>query len=124
MPKVFTSKSQKKGELGEELACMFLVKHDFVIIERNYTRRLGEIDIIATKGGKMYFIEVKSMSFNSSIRAEENMNEFKLKKLYRTIELYMQEKNLTDIDWQLDLVCVLLDEINKKAKVKIIENIV
>lgn len=124
MPKVFTSKSQKKGELGEEIACMFLMKHGFEIIERNYTRRLGEIDIIAKKNKAIYFIEVKSMSFNSTIRPEENMNQFKLVKLQRTISTYLHEKNIKDIEWQIDLVCVLLDDINKKAKVKVIENII
>ncbi len=124
MPKVFTSKSQKKGELGEEIACMFLMKHGFEIIERNYTRRLGEIDIIAKKNKAIYFIEVKSMSFNSTIRPEENMNQFKLVKLQRTISTYLHEKNIKDIEWQIDLVCVLLDNVNKKAKVKVIENII
>lgn len=124
MPKIFTSKSQRKGELGEDLACRFLMKHGYEVVERNYTRRLGEIDIIAKKDKKLYFIEVKSVSFYATIRPEENMHPMKLKKIYRTVELYIEEKNLKDIDWQLDLVCVLLDEIGKKAKFRIIENIV
>lgn len=124
MPKVFTSKSQRKGELGEDLACRFLMKHGYEVVERNYTRRLGEIDIIAKKYKKLYFIEVKSVSFYETIRPEENMHPMKLKKIYRTIELYIEENNLKDVDWQLDLVCVLLDEIGKKAKFRIIENIV
>ncbi len=124
MPKVFTSKSQRKGELGEDLACRFLMKHGYEVVERNYTRRLGEIDIVAKKDKKLYFIEVKSVSFYTTIRPEENMHPMKLKKIYRTIELYIEEKNLKDIDWQLDLVCVLLDEVGKKAKFRIIENIV
>ena len=58
--KKFTSKSQKTGEIGEELACKFLVKHGFTIFERNYTKKWGEIDIVATKNGVLHFFEVKA----------------------------------------------------------------
>ena len=47
--KRFTSKTQKIGEIGEKIAEMFLVKHGFTIIDRNFTHKLGEIDIIAQK---------------------------------------------------------------------------
>jgi len=62
MPKVFTSKTQKTGEIGENIAVKFLVKHGYSIIDRNYTKKWGEIDIISEKQGKLYFIEVKSVS--------------------------------------------------------------
>lgn len=62
MPKVFTSKTQKTGEIGENIAVKFLVKHGYSVIDRNYTKKWGEIDIIAEKQGKLYFIEVKSVS--------------------------------------------------------------
>ena len=47
--KNFTSDSQKIGQLGEDIACKFLMKHEFSILERNYTKKWGEIDIIAIK---------------------------------------------------------------------------
>ena len=59
--KRFTSKTQKIGEIGEKIAEMFLVKHGFTIIDRNFTHKLGEIDIIAQKERKIYFFEVKSI---------------------------------------------------------------
>ena len=62
MPKVFTSETQKIGETGENIAVKFLMKHDFTILDRNYTKKWGEIDIIAEKQDKIYFIEVKSVS--------------------------------------------------------------
>jgi len=62
MVHIFTSKSQKTGLIGEEIACKFLMKHGFKIIERNYTKKWGEIDIIAFKNSKYRLIEVKSMS--------------------------------------------------------------
>ena len=53
MPKVFTSETQKIGEIGENIAVKFLVKHDFSILDRNYTKKWGEIDIVAEKDSKI-----------------------------------------------------------------------
>jgi putative endonuclease len=137
MPKVFTSKAQKKGELGEDLAERFLISRGFRIVERNYTRRFGEIDIIAEKSERIHFFEVKSVSYETSkqsnsyiknvthetfIRPEENMHPKKLERLYRTIAVYLSYKGQKD--WQLDLLCVYIDKDNKTAKVKLLENIV
>lgn len=52
--KKFTSNSQKIGELGENVACKFLMKHGFTILERNYTKKWGEIDVIALKKEKKF----------------------------------------------------------------------
>ena len=56
------TEKRKTGNLGEDLACRFLMKHEFNISERNYLKKCGEIDIIADKGSKIHFIEVKSVS--------------------------------------------------------------
>ena len=56
MPKVFTSETKKTGEIGENIAVKFLVKQSFSILERNYTKKWGEIDIIAKKDKKLYFL--------------------------------------------------------------------
>lgn len=131
MPKVFTSKSQKTGELGENIACMFLMKHGFAIVERNYTQKWGEIDIVAEKGNDLYFVEVKSVSCENidvrreDYRPEENMHEWKIQRLSRTVESYIMNKNIPDsVDWQIDLLVVYMDHKNKKARVERIENVI
>lgn len=129
--KKFTSKTQKLGELGEDIACMFLMKHGFEIMERNFTRRYGEIDIIAKKNNLIHFIEVKSVSRESienvphetnTYKPEDNLHEWKLKRLSRTIQAYLLEKNYEG-EWQFDLVSVFIDVKNKKTRVEMIENI-
>jgi putative endonuclease len=134
MPKVFTSKRQKLGQLGETIAVTFLINRGFSIVERNYTKPWGELDIIAEMDKKLYFIEVKSVSrekkteFHKRIddyRPEENMHPLKIRKIYRTIQTYLADREVPDsMDWQVDLVCVYLDSENRQAKVKRIENIV
>lgn len=56
------TEKQKVGEMGENVACRFLVKHGYKIIEQNYWKKWGEIDVIAKKKGVLHFIEVKTVS--------------------------------------------------------------
>ncbi len=132
MPQVFTSKTQKIGELGEEIACKYLRSNGFEIVERNYTKKWGEIDIIAKSKDKLYFVEVKSVSRSfpfseesdttNTYRPEENMHPWKTKRLSRTIETYLASKNVLD-EWQVDLLCVYMDAKEKKAKVEVFPHI-
>jgi len=132
--KEFTSKSQKLGKLGEDIACKFLIKNGFVILERNYTRKWGEIDIVAEKGEKLYFIEVKTVSCETLPdfseenffikRPEENMHFLKIKRLSRIIQTYLIHKRIGNKPWQVDLLLVYLDLNQRKARIKKIENLI
>ena len=56
-----TNKSEI-GRIGEDLACEYLKNKGFQIIERNFRKPWGEIDIIAKeKNGALVFVEVKTM---------------------------------------------------------------
>jgi len=131
MPKVFTSETQKTGEIGENIAAKFLMKHGFTIKDRNYTKKWGEIDIVAEKSGKVYFIEVKSVkrgeleNLKDDYRAEDNMHPWKMKRLSRTIQTYLLHKKVPDdTEWQVDLLVVYLDLKAKKARVKLVSDII
>jgi Holliday junction resolvase-like predicted endonuclease len=50
------------GKIGEDTAARFLVKQGFMIVERNYWKKYGEIDIVAKKKGVIHFVEVKTVS--------------------------------------------------------------
>ena len=56
--------SQKRqfGNLGEDLAEIFLVKNGHSIVERNYLKKWGELDIISRERNLVHFVEVKSQS--------------------------------------------------------------
>ena len=122
-------RSQKNiGELGEGVAVKFLKKKDYKILERNWYnktgKRLGEIDIIATKDEKLIFVEVKTrkISHDMQIIPEEQITQSKLQKLQRTAESYIKEHDLWDSGWQFDAISIYMQ--NKKvAKIEHIENI-
>ena len=126
MPKVFTSETQKVGEIGENVAVKFLVKHGFLILDRNYTKKWGEIDIVAEKDEKLYFIEVKSIEGEegSGYNPEDNMHPWKLKRLARVIQTYLLSKKFDEREWQVDLLVVFLNLKEKSAKIKVVKDII
>jgi putative endonuclease len=124
MPKVFTSKSQKIGQVGEYVAEKYLRGKGFTIVERNVTRKWGEIDIVADRNGVRHFVEVKSTSFlGSGYRPEEQMHPWKIKRFIRTVQSYLLETNYEG-DWQCDLCVVHLDMQTRRARVEMLENVV
>lgn len=139
MPKVFTSKNQKTGELGEYIACIYLKNKGFTIIEQNYYKLIGEIDIIAKKDSILHFIEVKSVSHQPdefilagetggpipAIRAEENFTREKSYKFKKIITLYMADKRVShETMIEIDLLCVYIDRDTLKATIKPFWNII
>lgn len=128
---------RKLGDIGENIACDFLKKRGFEIIEKNYLRKWGEIDIVAKNKDMYHFVEVKSVSGNvtqetsklgkgrvgDTYRPEDNMHPWKLKRLSRAIQTYLLDKNL-DNDWQLDLITVKMDMRTRRAHVELVDNII
>ena len=129
--KVFSSKSQNTGKIGEDIAVRYLENKGFKVVERNHTKPWGEIDIIAKKKDILHLIEVKSVSAPDldidklSIRPEENLHGQKIERLRRIVATYLGDKRFSEKSkWQFDLVCVYMDDINKKAKVVTFDNII
>ena len=56
------SEKRRLGNLGEDLAMCFLTKLGYQILERNYLKKWGELDIIAKQSEIVHFCEVKSVS--------------------------------------------------------------
>lgn len=128
--KVNLTEKRKIGNLGEDIACRYLESNGFEVISRNYRKFYGEIDIIAKKGNKLFFVEVKSVTRENvtrgtlnSYRPEDNLHPWKIKRLLKTIGTYLAEKRMGDSDWQLDALVVYINGVAKKAEIKLIENI-
>src|SRR3990167_7219780 len=97
------------GRGGEEAACLFIIRKGYRILEKNYRRKWGEIDIIAEKGGIVRFVDVKAVSRESEdYRPEELLHISKLRKVARTAALYMEEHK-DNREYQLDAVTVIMN---------------
>lgn len=82
---------------GEDAAVEFLQKKGYRIIDRNFRRGYGEIDIIALKDRVLVFIEVKSRTSSKFGEPRESITYFKLKSLVKTAEFYKHtHSNLPD----------------------------
>lgn len=122
--------SQSTGALGEEIARKFLVSKGYRIIESNFRRPWGEIDIIAEKGDTVRFVEVKAVSGtwedisreSNGLMPEEQIHSAKIQKITRTAELYMAEKG-DSREFQMDAVGVLMDTVVRKARCRLLEQI-
>ena len=121
------SPKRKIGDIGEEVVCKYLETKGFRVLERNYLRKWGEIDIVAEKDQLLSFIEVKSVSREpgKGYRPEENMHPAKLKRLHRVIKTYLLDRKVPEgKEWRVDVACVYLDFSTRKAKVEMLENVI
>lgn len=126
------ARRKRVGEIGEGIAATYLESKGFRVIERNYRRPWGEIDIIAEKGEVVRFVEVKTVSRETlpdvtresehGYRPEEMIHEAKLRKIARTAEIYMNEKG-DEREFQIDAVGVFLVERLRKARCRLFEQI-
>ena len=115
------------GKIGENIACKYLKNKGFLIIECNYNRKWGEIDIISAKDKIIHFIEVKSiiMKNNQNYRPEENVHILKQRRLKRTIQTYLLEnKYNVEAEFKFHIVVVYMNINTRKAKVTFMENII
>ncbi len=83
---------REKGYLGEEAAAEYLLRLGYEILERNYTVRGGEIDIIAKDGKTLVFAEVK-MRKGTQSGAAEAVDSTKLSRIIRSAQRYIFEKS-------------------------------
>jgi putative endonuclease len=99
-----------KHELGvqvEERVCRLLETHGYHILERNYRVRQGEIDIIATQGAYLCFIEVKYRGRASSGLAAEAVDARKIRQISKVALYYMSAHAIGETqDIRFDVVAV------------------
>ncbi len=103
-----------KTELGnraEALACTFLVAEGYRILDRNWRRPWGELDIVAEKGETIHFVEVKSSrrlapGFEPVLRADGR----KMHKVQRTAQTWLADHHYgPKTEWQMDVISVIME---------------
>lgn len=84
-----TSSRGEAGLSGEDAACQYLEQKGYQILRRNFRTYVGEIDIIASKGPTLSFIEVKTRSSEQFGKPREAVTFGKQKKIRRSAETYL-----------------------------------
>ncbi len=85
------NEKQYKGKLGEDAVVDELLKRGHQIIERNYHKRVGEIDIISIVDDYIVFTEVKTRKMGSMVTGLEAVDYKKQVKIVRTADAYLTE---------------------------------
>ncbi len=109
------------GKLGEDLACIYLIKNGYSIIERNFRMQFGELDVISrSPDGTLVFVEVKAMTDvgrqtpfipADRITPEDQLTRSKIKKLKKTASLYSGHRQYLvrdSVGWRIDAITILI----------------
>ena len=99
------------GSEGEAAAREYLESRGYRILEMNYRRPSGEIDIIARNRRVTAFVEVKRRTTERFGRPAEAVTGQKRRHILRTAQVYMQENGLEDAPVRFDIVEVTSSEI-------------
>lgn len=110
------------GDFGEDMAEEFVKEKGFTILERNYRKKTGEIDIIAENVKFLVFIEVKTRRDNSCGLPSEAVDAKKQARLYKTAERYIAEKP-TEKEIRFDIIEVYARMIDGNPVIESINHI-
>lgn len=106
------------GRRYEAIAGNYLEQKGYEILERNYSNKIGEIDIICKKDNTIVFVEVKYRISAKFGRPIEAITPHKIRKIVQTATFYLKQKKQLNNSIRFDAIEILNDEIRH------IENIV
>jgi len=97
---------QSLGKLGEDLACAELARLGYVILERRYRTRYGEIDIVARSGGSLVFVEVKAREGSEFGGGEAAVTLYKQRRIIRMAIDFLARRRMQDQPCRFDVVTI------------------
>jgi len=99
---------QFDGWRGESIALLFLESKGFCFVDRNWRCRLGEIDLIVSRGNEIRFIEVKLRRSKVFGYPEESITKKKLHHLSQAIECWLSQQRRKIFHYQVDAIAIYL----------------
>ena len=114
--------NRTKGSWGEERAARYLRLRAYRILAKNFRCRLGEIDLIASRGRFLVFAEVKLRKSDRFAEAREFVTRAKQERILATAQLWMQEHE-TSLQPRFDVIEIYApDGPEGRVRVNHIEN--
>lgn len=93
--------TQLIGNFGEDAACEYLKSKGYLVIQRNFRCKSGEVDIICAKDGCTVFVEVKTRKSDKFGRASEYVDFRKQEKLRRAALYFIKDDSA---DMRFDVI--------------------
>jgi putative endonuclease len=110
------------GNLGEKISENFLIESGYIILDRNFRCKTGEIDLIARDGDYICFIEVKTRCGYLFGNPCEAVNYPKQQRISKTAQMYILKKKLFKFCFRFDVIEVILNKENGSSSIKLIKN--
>lgn len=117
-------KRRETGIQGEQLACDFLGKNGYRIIQRNFRCPGGEVDIVAQQKDTLVFVEVRTKSSRQFGTPEESITPAKMEKLRNVAAYYWQSCPNLPESWRIDVVAIEMNNRGRVSRIELIENAV
>ena len=109
------------GNLGEELAIKFLRNKKYLILQKNFYIKGGEVDIIVKDIDKqeIVFVEVKTRTSIFFGQPEEAVNQIKKNRMAKSARKYLYQNNYSaQQNFRFDSISIILDFKNRQAKIR------
>jgi putative endonuclease len=116
------TRSRRLGNFGERVAASHLESKGYSILERNWSTREGEIDLIARRGEDLVFVEVRSRRGRSMGLPEESITGRKATHVRAAAAAYLQEHPEAPPNPRIDVVVLELDAKGRVLRVEQLEN--
>ena len=107
--------NKETGNLGETIATEYLKNNKYKIIERNFSSKEGEIDIIAKENKELVFIEVKTRKNIKYGKPIDAVNYIKQKHILKVAEYYIYKNKIKNIQIRFDVIEIYI--IGNKIKI-------
>jgi putative endonuclease len=96
------------GKNGEEIAIAFLRAQRYIVLDRNYRCKCGELDIIAKDGNTIVFVEVKTRRVLSYGPPQLSVTQFKQRQISKAALVYLSAKRVSEINARFDVIAIYL----------------
>lgn len=93
------------GQDGEQRAVDYLKRQGYKIVARNWRNSQGELDIVATVGSELVFVEVRTLESPHFGMPEESVGWRKQRQLAHLAAAYLQHTK-HDGDWRIDVIAI------------------
>lgn len=109
------------GDQGERIALGYLKKIGYKIIETNFRKPFGEIDIIAKDKNTLVFVEVKTRTTEKFGSPQEGITSWKKRRIIRAVQSYLLKENFKNIPFRIDVLAIKKD-LNQNIIIKHFKN--
>ena len=116
------SDRRAEGRRSEDRAAEFLLARGYELVERNFTSRYGEIDLVCRDGDTLVFVEVKMRRPSSYGTAEEAVSPAKQRRLINAAEDYLQRTGDSETPARFDVVAMGRPARGEDASIRLIRN--